>query len=76
MNQPIIIVAPQGAGKTTNAAALKEVFGCERIRDDWDGRSPLLAGDLVLTNCNVCQPPTGARVLTLDAALAQVSAVA
>lgn len=73
MNKPIIIVAPQGAGKTINAQKLKSGLGCTRIVDSWDGRSPLKPGDLALTNE---QPPVSHRyqVMTLEEGLALIRA--
>lgn len=76
MNKPIIIVAPQGAGKTTHAQLLKEVFGCLRIVDGWDGMSKLLPGDLALTSEMPAAPQPRAEVMTLDAALAMAKFVA
>ena len=46
----VYVFAPQGAGKTRNAAALCEMFGCNSIVDEWDGISPVPSGALVLTN--------------------------
>ncbi|MCQ4267375.1 hypothetical protein NAV28_09115 [Pseudomonas stutzeri] len=76
MNKLIIIVAPQGAGKTTNAAALKEAFGCERIVDNWDGRARLEDGDLALTNCTTFEAPKRARVLSLAQAMSEAQLAA
>ncbi|MCH2341476.1 hypothetical protein ACGFZ7_16365 [Pseudomonas sp. NPDC047963] len=76
MNKPIIIVAPQGAGKTTHAQALKEAFGCSRIVDEWNGLSKLLPGDLALTCEMPAAPQPRAEVMTLDAALAVAKSVA
>lgn len=76
MNKLIIIVAPQGAGKTMNAAALKESLGCERIVDNWDGRSRLEDGDLALTNCTAFEAPKRARVLTLAQAMREAQLAA
>lgn len=45
----VIVIAPEGAGKTTNAFALMRMFGCTSIVDDWDGRKPLPHGALALT---------------------------
>lgn len=50
-NLPIVIVvAPQGEGKTRNAQALAARFGCSFIVDEWDGKSTLAPGTLALTN--------------------------
>lgn len=54
--EALVIYGPQGCGKTTNASALAEHFGCVSIVDDWDGRAPLPDGALALYNgCGV--PP-------------------
>lgn len=45
-----MIYAPQGAGKTRNAEALRVMFGCSHVVDDWDGRSPVAPGALVLSS--------------------------
>jgi hypothetical protein len=52
MSEPrtVVVCAPQGAGKTKYAEALRAMFGCSSIVDDWDGESPLPAGALALTN--------------------------
>lgn len=73
MNRPIIIVAPQGAGKTVNAQKLQAALGCTRIVDGWDGHSRLQPGDLALTNE---QPPVSQRyqIMTLEEGLARVAA--
>lgn len=50
-NSSIVVVsAPQGAGKSRHAERLREMFGCRCIVDDWDGRSDVPDGALVLTN--------------------------
>ena len=48
----VFVSAPQGAGKSRNAEALRAMFGCTSILDDedWDGNSEVPAGALVLTN--------------------------
>ena len=69
MNKPVIIVGPQGSGKTTNAAKLMEIFGAARLVDDWDGQTPLQDGDLALTNSDFLPAVKRCRLLTLDQAL-------
>lgn len=46
----VIVVAPQGAGKSLYAHELSLRFGCTTIVDDWDGVQELPAGALALTN--------------------------
>lgn len=46
----VYVCAPQGAGKTRHAEALREMFGCSCIVDEWDGISEVPDGALVLTN--------------------------
>ncbi|HRO60252.1 MAG TPA: hypothetical protein PK177_13975 [Burkholderiaceae bacterium] len=45
-----MIYGPQGCGKTRNAAALAQHFGCEKVVDDWDGTQMLTGSTLALTN--------------------------
>lgn len=40
--------APQGAGKSTHAAELAQLFGCTTVVDEWDGTSEVPDGALVL----------------------------
>lgn len=46
----VVIVAPQGSGKTCQAQALAELLGCTCVVDCWDGISSVPPGALVLTN--------------------------
>lgn len=60
----VVIYASRGAGKTRFAEALKAMFGCTSIVDEWDGVTPVRGGALVLTNVppNALRPDTwGAR---------------
>lgn len=53
MEKIVIIYGPQASGKTVNAEALREHFGCKRTIDDWSGKHDhrkLEAGDLINTN--------------------------
>lgn len=49
----VILSAPQGWGKTTNAAGLQAEFGCTSIVDGWSSNDCITKGALHLTN----QPP-------------------
>lgn len=51
--KPVIIVAPQGAGKSRHGAALLKALGCARLVDGWDGVEPLRDGDLALTHAPI-----------------------
>lgn len=53
----VIVIAPQGAGKTQQAHALAERFGCTSIVEEWDGVSELSPGALALTHCDVVHSP-------------------
>ncbi|SIQ37814.1 hypothetical protein SAMN05878282_103429 [Aquipseudomonas alcaligenes] len=75
MSKPVIIVAPQGAGKTLHAEKLRLGFCCSRIVDSWNGIDPLLAGDIALTHAPI-QSRAGCRVYSLDEALAHLKLVA
>ena len=57
----VIVIAPPGAGKTRNAAALAARFGCNRIVDEWDGVSELQPGTLALTNAGLTEEAQPAR---------------
>lgn len=46
----VIVIAPHGSGKTAHAEALREIFGCTSVVDEWDGRAELAPGTLALTN--------------------------
>ena len=48
--ETVIVYGPQGCGKTSSADALKKRFGCHRVIDEWDGKTPLPEGALALTN--------------------------
>lgn len=50
MSNTVLIHGPQACGKTRNAQALAAHFGCSKVVDDWNGRDPIAAGSLVLTN--------------------------
>lgn len=71
MNGSVIIVAPPGAGKSTLAPSLLQSLGCARVVEEWDGLLPLQAGDLALTSVAPSFVPDGARVLSLEEAIAQ-----
>lgn len=71
--KPVIIVAPQGAGKTRHADALMKALGCSRLVDSWDGVEPLQYGDLALTHAPIVWQGT-CRVTTLAEAM-EVSAL-
>lgn len=48
--QTVFVFAPQGSGKSRHAEALRSMFGCTVIVDDWDGISEVPSGALVLSN--------------------------
>lgn len=74
MGNPLIIVGPQASGKTKNADSFLHVFGCTRIVDNWNGVTPLMGGDLALTNAENFQVPKGCRVMSVVEALKQAKA--
>lgn len=57
----VVVIAPQGAGKTRYAEAIARLFGCETIVDDWDGCTSLPPGALALTNRPLPHALTDAR---------------
>tara|TARA_R110002124_G_C8886180_1_gene508828 strand:- start:1102 stop:1344 length:243 start_codon:yes stop_codon:yes gene_type:complete len=71
----VIVYAPQGAGKTTHAEALRKHYGCVRVVDDWKVGDLTCEGDLMLTNDeSVLTAAVRRRVdlVTLDDALADM----
>lgn len=51
MRKVVIVFGPPATGKTRNAEALKEHFGCTRVVDNWDyKRNKLEPGDIALCN--------------------------
>lgn len=81
MPNTIVIHGPHGCGKTRNAEALAKHFGCSPIVDDWDGRSKIEAGSLVLTNSMVfgikaSALPAGRRFIPFARAMAEAGLVA
>lgn len=46
----VIVYGPTGSGKTTAAAALRDVFGCASVLDDWSQDEQIEPGCLHLTN--------------------------
>lgn len=80
MSNTIVIHGPQGCGKTRNAQALAKHFGCSRIVDDWNGRSKVEPGSLVLTSSlvfgiKVSALPVGRRFIPFVAAMAEAGLV-
>lgn len=50
-SRTVILTAPQGWGKTRNAAALTRELGCKHVIDDWEPRGGRITrGALHLTN--------------------------
>ena len=65
----VIVHGPLGSGKTSNARALMQHFGCTRLVDGWRGDRKLQPGDLVLTHDEPPFPVPGATVLDVGTAL-------
>lgn len=75
MKKPLIVCAPQAAGKTRNAKLIMSAFGCVRLVDEWDGRQILAAGDLALTNLSITPEMFPQySVLSLQTALSRIQA--
>lgn len=53
----VILTAPPGWGKTTQAQALQAEFGCACVVDEWNPSKRITPGALHLTN----MPPTEFR---------------
>lgn len=61
------VFAPQGAGKSTHAAELAQLFGCTTVVDEWDGTSEVPDGALVLAQLGIgLLPKAKAGVLAVD----------
>ncbi len=57
--KPVIVLGPQGIGKTRHADALMQAFGATTLVDDWYGE-PLQSGTLALGNdCDAPAAPPG-----------------
>jgi len=61
-----MISAPQGAGKTHNAEALRVMFGCSSVVDGWDGIRAVPPGALVLTSVPLISVPAIRDVSQLE----------
>ncbi|MCS3467414.1 DNA polymerase III delta prime subunit [Pseudomonas sp. JUb42] len=71
--KPLIVVGPQGCGKTQLAQTMAEFFGCEHIVDPLESHDPLPSGTLALTNVEPILSGNP-RVLSFDAAVSQLIA--
>lgn len=65
----VIVHGPQGDGKTRYVEQFLRHFGCLNAIDEWDGKTPLVDGDLALTNC--CPPYVPSTALVIDAGAAR-----
>ncbi|SDF22964.1 hypothetical protein [Phytopseudomonas seleniipraecipitans] len=74
MSKPVIIIAPQGIGKSLCAADLLKSLGCVRVVEEWDGKAPLLPGDLALTSLDGAGLGLAYQVFSLAAAMELMSA--
>jgi len=63
--QTVIFSAPQGWGKSADAKALLEKFGCSAVIDDWQPGAPIYLGMLHLTHAAPDQiaAPSGCMVV-------------
>lgn len=75
MSKPVIIIAPQGAGKSLCVTELMNSLGCVRLVEEWDGQAPLFPGDLALTSLDGVGLGQGYQVLSLADASNRKSAV-
>ena len=78
MSNTVLIHGPQACGKTRNAQALAAHFGCSSVVDDWNGRDPIAAGSLVLTNRDDWKAhalPTARRVMPFARAMREAGLV-
>lgn len=64
----VILIAPQGAGKTRHAESLMRIFGCTSIIEEWDGVSEPPPRALVLAHA-LPKPLDARELATVLAAL-------
>jgi hypothetical protein len=64
--QALIVVGPQGCGKTQLAGQMLDFFGCTKLLDSWEGE-PLPDGALALTN-SFQNVPVNERILSFTEA--------
>lgn len=66
----VILSAPQGTGKTTQALRIASALGCTQIVEEWNGSDPLPDGALALTNAPllIAVAPSKAVVIKADSA--------
>lgn len=51
----VIVVGPQGCGKTLNAEKLRARFGCSGIVDGWEAGQQVTPGALHLSQDSICE---------------------
>ena len=59
LNVPFVLCGPQAIGKTINSKQIASLLGCDRIIDDWNGKSPIPEGAFAITNEAYQLPPCG-----------------
>lgn len=67
----VIVYGAQASGKTRRAKELLRHYGCTRLVDDWDGKSPLANGDLALTSKTHFNS-SGAKVVPIEKAKIEI----
>lgn len=50
MSKTVIVIGPQGCGKTLHAEALRQHFGCGYVFDNWRPAQGVIDGALMLTS--------------------------
>lgn len=50
MTKSVLIIGPQGCGKTLHREALRQHFGCATVHDDWQPSHGIVPGALMLTH--------------------------
>ena len=50
MTKAVLIVGPQGCGKSLHGEALRQHFDCEHLHDNWRPSHGILPGTLMLTS--------------------------
>lgn len=59
MEKKYVLCGPQAVGKTRRAESIASALKCQFIQDDWNGRDPLRAGTLAITNTEYTMPEGG-----------------
>jgi len=66
----VLVIGPQGCGKTSQASSIAKALGLSNIHDNWEpGAAVALLDTLVLTNARVANWHFKGRTMTFDQAM-------